>query len=98
VLLLDAVWRGLQRCPLAGTGLRAFLNPTQVHFIRLLLTYLYPHVPAPASMSVTATYKAGQTIEVHFFISTNHYGRIEFRLCPLTATSSSDCTKLQRWV
>jgi hypothetical protein len=35
---------------------------------------------------------------VHFFISTNHYGRIEFRLCPISATSQSQCTKLQRYV
>lgn len=45
---------------------------------------------------VQATYKQGQVIDVHFLISTSHYGRIEMRLCPITATSDSQCTKLQR--
>jgi hypothetical protein len=56
-----------------------------------------PTLPAPPLSAYTVTYKAGQTIDVHFFITTNHYGRIEFRLCPLSATSQGDCTKLQRW-
>lgn len=42
------------------------------------------------------TYKAGQTIEAHFIISTNHYGRIETHLCPEGATEDKQCTKLQR--
>lgn len=31
-------------------------------------------------------------------ISTNHYGRFAFRLCPLSATKNEDCTELQRCV
>jgi hypothetical protein len=43
-----------------------------------------------------ATYKEGQTIEVQVLVTTNHYGRIEFRLCPADATRDEQCRKLQR--
>lgn len=52
--------------------------------------------PRHPTAAAAATYKQGQVIDVHFFLSTNHYGRIEFRLCPISATSQSACTKLQR--
>lgn len=45
---------------------------------------------------IVATYKQGQTVEVHFMITTNHYGRIEMRLCPQGATEDKQCTKLMR--
>lgn len=44
----------------------------------------------------TATFKANQTVDLHVLISTNHYGRFEFRLCPANATADAQCTKLQR--
>eukprot|EP00877_Chromochloris_zofingiensis_P007165 jgi/Chrzof1/2701/Cz11g25210.t1 len=45
---------------------------------------------------VTATYKSGSIITIDVLVSTNHYGRFEFRLCPPGATNDKQCTKLQR--
>ncbi|KAF8060473.1 hypothetical protein HT031_004649 [Scenedesmus sp. PABB004] len=45
---------------------------------------------------VVATYKAGQIVELHVAITTNHYGRFTFALCPADATRDEQCTKLQR--
>lgn len=45
---------------------------------------------------LAATYTRGQMIEVHVMITTNHYGRIEMRLCPAGATDDKQCQKLQR--
>eukprot|EP00775_Hariotina_reticulata_P004173 gene4173-4421_t len=45
---------------------------------------------------VVATYASGQVVELHVLISTNHYGRFEFRLCPANATQDWDCQKLRR--
>ncbi|WIA14984.1 hypothetical protein OEZ85_001692 [Tetradesmus obliquus] len=45
---------------------------------------------------IVATYKEGQTLELQVLLTTNHYGRFEFRLCPADATKDSQCRKLQR--
>jgi len=45
----------------------------------------------------TATYKAGNTVELAVMITTNHYGRFKFRVCPPGATKDSQCTGMQRW-
>lgn len=55
------------------------------HLTCLLLVFL-----------LAATYQEGQTVEVQVLITTNHYGRFEFRLCPAAATKDTDCQKLQR--
>lgn len=46
-----------------------------------------------------ATYLAGSTIALHLLIASNHWGRMEFRLCPQDATTGdylARCTLLQR--
>jgi hypothetical protein len=45
---------------------------------------------------LTATYKAGQVVDLHVLISTNHYGRFYFRLCPKDATRDGQCLNLWR--
>ncbi|KAI8474513.1 MAG: hypothetical protein J3K34DRAFT_407221 [Monoraphidium minutum] len=45
---------------------------------------------------VQEEYKAGQEVELHVMITTNHYGRFFFRVCPLSAKEDKDCTNLQR--
>jgi 2',3'-cyclic-nucleotide 2'-phosphodiesterase (5'-nucleotidase family) len=55
----------------------------------LTLTAAITHLPA-------ATYKEGQTVELHVLLTTNHYGRFEFRLCPAGATKDEQCRKLER--
>jgi hypothetical protein len=35
-------------------------------------------------------------VELHVLLTTNHYGRFEFRLCPPGATKDEQCRKLER--
>jgi hypothetical protein len=43
-----------------------------------------------------ATYEPGKVIDIHVALTTNHWGRFEFSVCPRGATKQSQCMKLQR--
>jgi hypothetical protein len=46
---------------------------------------------------ITATYRAGDIINITAAPTTNHEGFYEFRICPLDAKDSSTCRLLERW-
>jgi hypothetical protein len=62
---------------------------------RCVLTLPPPINPPPYSHT-TATYKSGHTVELHVLVTTNHYGRFKFRVCPPNAQKDSECTNMQR--
>ena len=45
---------------------------------------------------VATTYKAGSTISVDVLFAQNHLGRMQLRLCPLSAKSTKECKTLKR--
>jgi hypothetical protein len=46
---------------------------------------------------VVASYTRGSTIEMSYFVTTNHLGRFNLQLCKLGATSEAECSApLQR--
>lgn len=50
-------------------------------------------------LALAATYSPGSTLTMHLLITANHWGRMEFNLCPRNVTSKDfkqRCTVLQR--
>ncbi len=45
---------------------------------------------------VQATYTSGQTIKLDVIFAQNHLGRVQFRICPLSAKKWRDCKLLDR--
>jgi hypothetical protein len=70
----------------------------ETHICAVLPTRLTPaHPPWCLACTVlTAMYKAGDTITIDVVITTNHFGRFTFRLCPARATRMDECELLER--
>jgi hypothetical protein len=50
-----------------------------------------------AERPITANYTQGDVVDLHVALTTNHWGRFEFRVCPRGSTKESQCALLQRW-
>jgi hypothetical protein len=79
-----------QSCWQSQQSLSGFLSCQRRADMHTVCTlHIAPPSPAPPlAPPCTASYAPGSTISIHLVITANHWGRMEFRLCPYGTTAA----------